>query len=564
LIEKNLLGAVITVRTALGKDGAAYVIRRSGRQTPSLCALDGNAIQGVDLERGTFLPLDAYSSNEVEEIADEALGEKRRNLLDDLRGEELATIQVSIAERLRALHSNRDAVTLSRTTVANLKERIEELSDAPAKLAAIPAQPGGDSDGGLVRAARQLQANRQERDALDRVAAAAATYRDELARVADGLRAELRVPLVVEDSENKGLLRTTEAEIATSVDKACSLAAQAGKELDALRSTIAGANGRVAASHGAQDHAFAGLQEKNLVASQIVQNRTAAEQAVMKLRELEQQLIREEQKCRGLLQDRKQLKGAYLLEREGISDQRTQVANRLQDEAGDKVRIRVLRNADTYAYQQQLAAALQGARVRNHEDIVSALMRFRPEDLAQLIQENDVDQFDSQAGLGSERARKVLDSFREKIDPMQLEIVSVEDRVCIELNVASASEPNFKDASELSRGQKCTALLPILLARRETPLVIDQPEDNLDNHFIYETVVENIRRLKKRRQMVFITHNANIPVLGEAELVVVLDSDGNKGFVKKVGTLDECRDEIVDLLEGGKEAFELRRRRYAK
>jgi hypothetical protein len=60
-------------------------------------------------------------------------------------------------------------------------------------------------------------------------------------------------------------------------------------------------------------------------------------------------------------------------------------------------------------------------------------MRLRPEDLAQLIHDNDADEFEAQVGLGKERARKVLDSFRDKIDPMQLEIVPIDDRVCIEL-----------------------------------------------------------------------------------------------------------------------------------
>jgi hypothetical protein len=64
--------------------------------------------------------------------------------------------------------------------------------------------------------------------------------------------------------------------------------------------------------------------------------------------------------------------------------------------------------------------------------------------------------------------------------------------------------------------------------------------------------------------MVFITHNANIPVLGEADLVVVMNSDGKRGYIEKTGSLDECRSEIIDLLEGGEEAFELRRKRYAK
>jgi hypothetical protein len=63
--------------------------------------------------------------------------------------------------------------------------------------------------------------------------------------------------------------------------------------------------------------------------------------------------------------------------------------------------------------------------------------------------------------------------------------------------------------------------------------------------------------------MIFITHNANIPVLAEADLVIVMNSDGKVGFIEKSGSVDECRKEIIDLLEGGQEAFDLRSKRYA-
>src|SRR6185437_8448767 len=144
--------------------------------------------------------------------------------------------------------------------------------------------------------------------------------------------------------------------------------------------------------------------------------------------------------------------------------------------------------------------------------------------------------FEELTGLGNERSRKILDSFRDSIDPLALEVIAIEDRIGIELNVSTTGRANFKDASDLSRGQKCTALLPILLARRDSPLIIDQPEDNLDNHFIFETVVDAVQRLKRRRQMIFITHNSNIPVLAEADLVLVMNSDGRVGCVEKWGT----------------------------
>ena len=564
LIEKNIINAVVSIRTALGRDGTAYLIRRTGRQPPSLCNLQGEAIQGVDLERGTFLPLDAYSSNEIEDIADETLGSKRRSLLDDLRADEFAKVQLTIGERLRSLEANRDAVRQCRSTIASLKEQMEELADAPAKLAALPPASGSEDSGSLTAGAKQLQTNDSERQGLDQIGSIAERYRAELKRIAGALTREMAVSVLFEGSANQSVLNEVDGAARSAVQKVNLVLGQADNELQSFINLLPEIQTRLAACHAEQESAFARLRERNLAASQAVQQRAAAEQAVARLRELERRHAEELKRLQDLVEDRKQLKGTYLLEREKISALRAEIASGLQKEAGDKVRVRVLSNADSIAYQQQLAAGLQGARVRNHEDIVNSLMRLRPEELAQFIHENDVDGFDSQTSLGEERARKVLESFREKLDPMQLEIVPIDDRVCIELNVASSSEPNFKDASELSRGQKCTALLPILLARRDTPLLIDQPEDNLDNHFIFETVVENIRRIKKQRQMIFITHNANIPVLGEADLVVVLDSDGHKGFIKKAGTIDECRDEVIDLLEGGKEAFELRRRRYEK
>jgi ABC-type glutathione transport system ATPase component len=249
--------------------------------------------------------------------------------------------------------------------------------------------------------------------------------------------------------------------------------------------------------------------------------------------------------------------------RDQISTLRDEVAAELQREAGERVRIRIMRNADHLAYQQMLVDGLRGARVRNHDEIMTTLMQLRPEQLAQLIQVNDVDSFEELTAFGTERSRKILDAFRESVDPLALEVIAIEDRIGIELNVSSSGQPNFRDASDLSRGQKCTALLPILLARRDSPLIIDQPEDNLDNHFIFETVVNAVQRLKSRRQMIFITHNANIPVLAEADLVLVMNSDGRIGVVEKSGTVDQCREHIIDLLEGGREAFELRSKRYA-
>jgi len=136
--------------------------------------------------------------------------------------------------------------------------------------------------------------------------------------------------------------------------------------------------------------------------------------------------------------------------------------------------------------------------------------------------------------------------------------VELHDRPTIELKDGQ----DYKDSSSLSTGQKCTTILPILLLESASPLLIDQPEDNLDNAFIYETVVKSVLEVRGKRQLIFVTHNPNIPVLGDAQRVVVLQSTGRQASVKAVGTVDEVKDEIETILEGGKEAFEERKKRY--
>ncbi len=141
----------------------------------------------------------------------------------------------------------------------------------------------------------------------------------------------------------------------------------------------------------------------------------------------------------------------------------------------------------------------------------------------------------------------------------------------VELNVAREGvKPNWKPLDSLSTGQKATAILLLLLLESRGPLIIDQPEDDLDNRFITESIVPRIKFEKRRRQFIFTTHNANLPVLGDAELIAALVpiDDAEEGEVslpdENIGSIDtkKVRELIEDTLEGGKLAFELRRLKY--
>lgn len=122
-----------------------------------------------------------------------------------------------------------------------------------------------------------------------------------------------------------------------------------------------------------------------------------------------------------------------------------------------------------------------------------------------------------------------------------------------------------KDFSKLSLGQQQSILLSILLfSNRNCPLLIDQPEDNLDSEFIYKTLVKNLRRIKEHRQVIIVTHNANIAVLGDAELIIPLKSTSDKSHVIDRGSIDNSATKKITcaILEGGEKAFIKRKEIY--
>jgi ABC-type cobalamin/Fe3+-siderophores transport system ATPase subunit len=148
----------------------------------------------------------------------------------------------------------------------------------------------------------------------------------------------------------------------------------------------------------------------------------------------------------------------------------------------------------------------------------------------------------------------------------ELEEMAVGHAVEVLLNISTDGGNELKKMSELSKGQRATALLLLLLGASSAPLVIDQPEDDLDNRFIYDGVVQRLRKLKGVRQVIASTHNANVPVLGDAELIVALEGDGQRGKAARngIGSLDDApiRSLAENLLEGGPAAFNARQHLY--
>lgn len=149
---------------------------------------------------------------------------------------------------------------------------------------------------------------------------------------------------------------------------------------------------------------------------------------------------------------------------------------------------------------------------------------------------------------------------------MELEEIILDEQIDIELNVGNDEVPRFIDIGKLSSGQRCTAILHLLMLENNDPLIVDQPEDNLDNAFIANNIVAELRQQKENRQFIFSTHNANIPVFGDAEWIGAMEVINAIAQMPEdnVGSIDKetLKPKVEEILEGGKKAFEFRRLKY--
>ena len=184
-----------------------------------------------------------------------------------------------------------------------------------------------------------------------------------------------------------------------------------------------------------------------------------------------------------------------------------------------------------------------------------------PRELLEAVELNNFEDVASTCGVTKDRAARLVAHLRES-SLEELATCNLEDEAAFSL----LDGGDYKDLSEISTGQRCTIVLPILLEHKERILVLDQPEDHIDNAFITDTIIKALEARSDEGQIIVSTHNANIPVLGDADLVVQMASDGRLGFVKHAGELEAAPtiDAITGLMEGGREAFQRRATVYAR
>ena len=211
-------------------------------------------------------------------------------------------------------------------------------------------------------------------------------------------------------------------------------------------------------------------------------------------------------------------------------------------------------------YADKLIALLKGSNLRNQPEVVRDLVeKVRPSDLVDIVEKSDAARLATALDRDVGQMTRLIAHIADSLGLYDLDGILFEDR----LEITMYDEGVLKPVNQLSKGQMATALLPLILRSADYPLIFDQPEDDLDNRFVYKTLVEIVRNLKRERQLIFVTHNANIPVLGEADRVIVMQMENPLAAAEPIcGSVDEVKEHILNLLEGGKQAFKQRQEKY--
>lgn len=538
-------------------EGLRYRISRATGEEPIVLTDDGEAT-GIQLGAGSFFQADIYSQNEVEAIADRSLSQL--DLIDSFQSDKVAEVNKQIQSICDELAANANQIAPLQGRIQTLDASLSTLGDVEDKLKRLPAPEGQDGE-----AFEQAQQQKALRDREQRVLRNASGIFGQYGRSLDELQGRVASETRSLFTEGVGTgpngellekVRQTLEECGQKVDAALETAKQ---EVAKAATALADTGEQLRVKHDEQEIAYNKFIEKHKATQQ-----QAGERAKLEKRrnELNGQQ-RERQGASGelgeLLRRREELLQALSDLRDERFRIRQEVAEHITASLNEAVRVRVVQSGNREAYQAQLQEALRNSGV--HQNVVADRIarHLTPSRLVEMVRREDAEGLIEESGLNANQANKVLAALSEADALFDLEAVELSDAPSIELKVGE----DYKPSSALSTGQKCTTILPILLLDSTNPLLVDQPEDNLDNRFIFECVVNSVRDVKHRRQLIFVTHNPNIPVLGDAEQVLVLNSDGEAGELAEQGNVDECRDHIVTLLEGGEEAFRQRRTRYA-
>ncbi|HFX6305741.1 TrlF family AAA-like ATPase [Acinetobacter baumannii] len=561
VIESNLgkeRGMVeITLRSAT-MHGRRFTISRKYGNQPVVVDEQGNI---SPYHPADLLPdLELYGQNEIYEMTrDEA---SRNHLIERFLEGEHQHFDADITKVFVKLKENRESINRALNQKDDIEAEVERLPKLQEQAKQFQALGIEEKLKVIPKLEKEKQLNERVNDDITRVKTAIETLKDSLPDTIFISDASLEgLPHADLLKQQRGILETLKLDLTQQLGQLEQLASTTTTQLLPIQQMLAE---KQQAEEQKLENAF-----KEIPASQGKTGLQIGAEYQALLKQIEQ--IRPKQVT---LQNRKmQIDGLYnqrkllLLELDQHTTARASSMQRSVKRLNRKLDQKVKLTLRPEGNRQRLVdflntCSLDGVGPKRLAWVLEQV--FLPANLAATIRQGETELV-RKFSIPDSVVRALIHLPEQKL--LEIEELLLPDTMTIELNVTHGErDAIFRPIDDLSTGQQCTAVLHLLLLDNQDPLILDQPEDNLDNAFIAERIVAELRRAKLSRQFLFATHNANIPVFGDAEWIGVLSVQDNKGMIlpEQQGAIDVPRVQelAADILEGGKSAFNQRREKY--
>lgn len=540
-------------------DGKVTIVLSDGKQRFEV----SRTAQDTEVEDGDrFEPPFVFSQAEIESIGLQS--QSRLRLVDGFLPVRPATPASATSSRIRSLTGE---IRTLLAEIDNIDERTAELPKLQSTLATLKAQAKAQTTvhkeiEGFRKLLNELTpplaSARVRAESIERVVDSFAEWLEEVDAAVDRHPSFEPWPTQAGTADELADLRKREraayGRVRTGIEELNAIAEELRKKLAAAQSQKTGFENR------ARD-VRQKIEEKQKGASAIDKQIGDITQRVSVLTSLVELRKQRTARITSLEEQREKLLAQNDAARQERTKDREKIAKQLNVDLGPAVRLTVLPYSQRLAYVSALNAALRGSGLRYAELADRIAETYSPVEIARLSEARDTDTIATDLEITDERAGRLCDALRGDAGGALFTTI-VED----DIQIALMDGADFKEIDFLSMGQRCTVVLPIILRHLERMIVLDQPEDHLDNSFVVDTLVKGIATRGARAQTIVATHNPNIPVLGSADMVIHLESDGSRCFARSSGSTNKPAivGAITTIMEGGREAFARRADFYAK
>lgn len=565
-ILRNNLGKGELIVEIEGEDGNNYKISK----------FFGDEPQPTKLPQDEFVPIkklekeiicDIYEASAIEEIGRNS--EERLKLINKMlpHGSNEFTAEM---ERLKMeLNENAEDILILKLKAKQKEEKLKTLEGINIELKSFKENAPSDIDPKEDEAFNQANENEKLRDNEKRFINKTEELYINLSNRVTSLAEDLDDFLLNNSFKDENLLNKVNMTEAIGETKATiklinNYLGLINSKIKLSKLNIGEIKEKLFLAHETQQSEFVKLKQKIQIHKEYYNTLNDLTKKENDRLNVEKDFNEDTKKIEKLKKNREIIVKDYNRKKQQIFDARISKVQELNNQFDGQIKINLRFGGITNEYENKLKEALKGTGLRYNELVPKIATKYSPDSLVEAINKEDIEGISNMLGVDQSRIKTLIEKLINTKELFEIETIYCPDLPDFYLRVDKGSKQeieNYQKSDELSTGQRCTTVLPIIFAVSHNPLIIDQPEDNLDNKYITNTIYKIIKEQKTKRQLLFITHNPNIPVLSEAEKNIFLKYDMGSS-IDKVGNVEEVKDRILELLEGGKEAFETRQKLY--